>query len=162
MTNRNIHGNLDNFHMILGAIACSLYHFLLIPSSFAKHFVGVFQGKRLGRPGTSQGDLISGQVDNWPPRFCSTFADRTLSFCMSSMACSSISRASAVCSWTTSIALARTCCSSCSCKRRSCSKISCKLGVGACATKPAPPRSRSMAACSWVSSWLGGNDGVVG
>ena len=56
---RPLSSNLDNF--------CSLYHFRLILSSFAGHFVGVVKGKRLGRPGTSQGDLISRQLHNWLP-----------------------------------------------------------------------------------------------
>ena len=47
--------------------SCSLYHFRLNLSTFAMHFVGVFEWARLGRPGSSQGDLTSRQFDRRDP-----------------------------------------------------------------------------------------------
>ena len=44
-----------------------LCHFRMILTSFVMHFVDVFKWTRLGRPGQSQGDLISGQFDRKDP-----------------------------------------------------------------------------------------------
>ena len=49
-----------------GCNLCSLCHVRLI-SSFVMLFVGVFKWARLGRPGQSQGDLISRQLHKRDP-----------------------------------------------------------------------------------------------
>ena len=63
----SLKSNLRNFHVILGImrVRCPILEPIL--SSFVMHFVSVCKWTRLGRPGQSQGDLISGQLDKKDP-----------------------------------------------------------------------------------------------